>query len=68
MTGTITAIVNCGSVVQVFIREDATGRNVPYAADANQWYRSGAAETFGVGDEVSAEVADWGGLLGIEYA
>lgn len=57
--GNVTAIRDCGSIVQVFIDD------VPYAADGNAWRRGGAAEFINVGDQVSFSTNDWGGLAGI---
>jgi len=62
ITGIVTDIINCGSIVQVYIDDR------PYAADANMWYRSGASDAIEEGTEVNAVVSDWGGLLSIEEA
>lgn len=60
VTGIVTDIVDCGSIVQVYID------GVPFAADTNQWYRNGAADNIDEGTEVEATVEGWGGLLSIQ--
>jgi hypothetical protein len=61
--GVVTAIIDHGSIVQVFIT--ANGRTAPYAADGNMW-RDGPSGNIGVDDSVVFTVTDWGGLATIE--
>ena len=58
LTGIITDIIDCGSVVQVYIND------TPYAADGNLW-RRGPASVLAEGDEVRFSVTDFGGLASI---
>ena len=62
ITGIVTGIIDCGSIVQVFIND------APWAADGNMWRRGGASDDIEEGTEVEAVVSDWGGLLSIEVA
>lgn len=58
-TGIITDIIDCGSVVQVYIND------IPYAADGNMWRRQGLDKVFSEGDEVEFDATDWGALNAI---
>lgn len=74
MTGIVRSIIDCGSVVQVFIETidpetgEPSGRTQPWAADGNMWRFGGAADACGVGTVVEFDMTDWGGLASIAPA
>lgn len=59
ISGIVTAVIDYGSVVQVYI-DDA-----PWSADGNMWRGSAVSEDISEGAEVEAYVSNWGGLLSI---
>ena len=66
MTGRITGIIDCGSVVQFFIRtgRGRNARTVVAAGDGNMTRRALAESEVRKGDRISFALTDWGGLAG----
>ena len=61
MNGTLEAVRDCGSVVQMFIR-DEDGDLVVAAGDGNLTRAALADSGIEAGDAIEFDIEDWGGL------